>query len=128
MTILEKMTAKDIGERLRIARENAKLTQADAAGVIEVARTTLIAIEQGQRRVRMNELQRPIMVQRNSLVTISLRTPYMSLTTQGRAIEDGGKGDVIHVTNLQSKRTFEAVVDGPNSVVVHTSSPRNLTN
>ncbi|RPJ85673.1 MAG: ImmA/IrrE family metallo-endopeptidase [Acidobacteria bacterium] len=48
----------DIGERLRIARERAKITQADAAASIDVARTTLVAVEQGQRRVRMNELQR----------------------------------------------------------------------
>jgi Zn-dependent peptidase ImmA (M78 family)/DNA-binding XRE family transcriptional regulator len=48
----------DVGERLRIARENAVITQADAAAAIEVARTTLIAIEQGQRRIRVNEVQR----------------------------------------------------------------------
>jgi Zn-dependent peptidase ImmA (M78 family)/DNA-binding XRE family transcriptional regulator len=57
MTPLEQMTPKDVGERLRVARENAKLTQADAARSIDVARTTLVAIEQGLRRVRMNELQ-----------------------------------------------------------------------
>lgn len=57
MTLLEQMTAKDIGERLRVARESAKLTQADAANAIGIARTTLVAIEQGQRRVRMSELQ-----------------------------------------------------------------------
>lgn len=48
----------DLGERLRVAREAANLTQKDAAESIEVARTTLVAIEQGQRRVRMDELQR----------------------------------------------------------------------
>ena len=58
MTPLEQMTAKEVGERLRIARENAALTQAGAADRIDVARTTLIAIEQGQRRVRIGELQR----------------------------------------------------------------------
>lgn len=57
MTLLEQMPAKDVGERLRIARESAKLTQADAASSIDVARTTLVAIEQGQRRVRLSELQ-----------------------------------------------------------------------
>lgn len=54
----EKITSAEVGERLRIAREHAKITQADAASAIEVARTTLVAIEQGQRRVRTNELQR----------------------------------------------------------------------
>jgi Zn-dependent peptidase ImmA (M78 family)/plasmid maintenance system antidote protein VapI len=48
----------EVGERLRLARENAGITQADAAAEIDVARTTLVAMEQGQRRVRMGELQR----------------------------------------------------------------------
>ena len=56
-THLDQTLPADVGERLRIARESAGITQADAATVIEVARTTLVAIEQGQRRVRINELQ-----------------------------------------------------------------------
>ena len=48
---------KQIGERLRKARETAGITQADAAAETGMARTTLVAIEQGQRRVRMDEIQ-----------------------------------------------------------------------
>jgi len=48
----------EIGCRLRLAREKAGIKQADAALAIEVARTTLISIENGQRRVRMNELRK----------------------------------------------------------------------
>lgn len=55
---LSQLPLGDLGERLRVAREAASLTQKDAAESIEVARTTLVAIEQGQRRVRMDELQR----------------------------------------------------------------------
>src|SRR4051794_32482902 len=58
MTPLEHIAPADLGERLRLAREAAGITQADAAGVIDVGRTTLIAIEQGQRRIRMSELQK----------------------------------------------------------------------
>lgn len=54
---LETMNAREVGERLRIAREEAKLKQAEAAESIGIARTTLVAIEQGQRRVRMDELR-----------------------------------------------------------------------
>ena len=49
---------KRIGKRLRIAREAAKVTQADAADAAGVVRTTIVAIEKGQRRVRMDELQK----------------------------------------------------------------------
>jgi Zn-dependent peptidase ImmA (M78 family)/DNA-binding XRE family transcriptional regulator len=55
-TPLEQVAPAELGERLRIAREAAKITQADAATSIQVARTTLVAIEQGNRRVRMNEV------------------------------------------------------------------------
>lgn len=55
---LEHLSDAAIGDRLRIARESAKLTQAAAAEAIGVARTTLLAIEQGQRRIRIEELQR----------------------------------------------------------------------
>ena len=55
---LEELITQDVGNRLRIAREEVGITQADAAADIGVARTTLVAIEKGQRRIRPNELQR----------------------------------------------------------------------
>lgn len=54
----EELTAVEIGDRLRVARESAKVTQAAAAETLRVARTTVVAIEQGQRRPRLDELQR----------------------------------------------------------------------
>ena len=54
----EQLTDREIGERLRIAREAAKMTQASAASAIKVARTTIVAIEQGQRRARIDEVQK----------------------------------------------------------------------
>jgi len=78
--------------------------------------------------VRAGDVQRPILVHRNSLVTITLKTPFMSLTSQGKAVEQGGKGDVIHVINQQTKRTVEATVDGPGKVVVALAGTRQLSN
>jgi Zn-dependent peptidase ImmA (M78 family)/DNA-binding XRE family transcriptional regulator len=72
-TPLEDMSPADVGERLRIARESAKLKQADAAAALEIARTTLVAIEQGQRRVRIGELQQLAKLYRTS-VNALLRT------------------------------------------------------
>lgn len=58
MSALEQIPPAEVGERLRTAREAAKITQSTAAHAIGVARTTVVAIEQGQRRVRLNELQK----------------------------------------------------------------------
>jgi len=52
------LTAAEIGERLRRAREHAQVTQAAAASAIDVARTTIVAIEQGSRKPRVAELQK----------------------------------------------------------------------
>jgi Zn-dependent peptidase ImmA (M78 family)/DNA-binding XRE family transcriptional regulator len=54
---LDQLKPPEVGERLRIARDNAKLTQAQAAEAIGVARTTLVAIEAGQRRIKLDELR-----------------------------------------------------------------------
>lgn len=45
-----------LGERLRIARSGASLTQEAAAAQIGMSRSTLVAIEKGQRKVRSDEL------------------------------------------------------------------------
>jgi Zn-dependent peptidase ImmA (M78 family) len=58
MTTNERISDIELGERLRRSREDAKKTQADAALVIGAARTTIVAIEQGQRRVKLDELQK----------------------------------------------------------------------
>lgn len=58
MTLLEQMSPVEAGERLRVAREGANVTQATAATTIGVARTTIVAIEQGERRVRLDEVQK----------------------------------------------------------------------
>ena len=54
---LDSIDAVDVGARLRGARETAGLTQTAAAADLRVARTTLVAMEQGRRRVRTDELQ-----------------------------------------------------------------------
>jgi Zn-dependent peptidase ImmA (M78 family)/DNA-binding XRE family transcriptional regulator len=45
-----------LGERLRIARSSANLTQDHVATQLSMARTTLVAIERGQRRVKPDEM------------------------------------------------------------------------
>lgn len=57
MSDLNELTAQEIGRRLRIARETAGIRQEDAAHFIGVSRPTLVSIEKGIRRVRIEELQ-----------------------------------------------------------------------
>ncbi|MCK1640181.1 ImmA/IrrE family metallo-endopeptidase [Bradyrhizobium sp. 157] len=68
-----RLSDAEIGERLRLAREVAKLKQEDAAAIINAARTTIVAIEQGKRRVRIDELQKLASAYRTSANTILRR-------------------------------------------------------
>ncbi|SMH60424.1 flagellar basal body P-ring formation chaperone FlgA [Azospirillum agricola] len=68
--------------------------------------------------VRLRDLQSPRMIDKGALVTITLATESMSLTTQGKALQDGGRGEVIRVVNTQSNRIVEATVAGHNLVAV----------
>lgn len=47
----------ELGERLKTARETANMTQDAAAKAVGIARTTLVAIEKGQRNTRLDEIQ-----------------------------------------------------------------------
>ena len=57
MVDLNELGAQEIGRRLRLARENAGIRQDDAAQFIGMSRPTLVSIEKGVRRVRIEELQ-----------------------------------------------------------------------
>ncbi|WP_448203204.1 flagellar basal body P-ring formation chaperone FlgA [Azospirillum sp. sgz302134] len=68
--------------------------------------------------VRLRDLQSPRLIDKGALVTITLSTENLSLSVQGKALQDGGRGDVIRVVNTQSNRIVEATVAGPNMVAV----------
>jgi Zn-dependent peptidase ImmA (M78 family) len=55
--LLDTADPVQLGERLRLARSRAGLTQQEAAEKVKLARTTLIALEKGQRRLRAEELK-----------------------------------------------------------------------
>ncbi|MDJ0678074.1 MAG: XRE family transcriptional regulator [Calothrix sp. MO_167.B42] len=54
--ILDNIDLRTLGKLLQQARKKCGMTQADAANVINVARTTIVAIEKGERRLKPTEL------------------------------------------------------------------------
>jgi Zn-dependent peptidase ImmA (M78 family)/DNA-binding XRE family transcriptional regulator len=54
--VLDSIDPRRLGDLLQQARKKMGMTQADAARVINAARTTLVAIEKGERRLKPNEL------------------------------------------------------------------------
>lgn len=100
----EALSAQDVGERLRLAREAAKVTQAAAAAALDVARTTVVAIEQGQRRAKLDELQRLAALYGVSLNTLLRREAVqVDLKPRFRRMgeqDDGVEAAVALLTNL----------------------------
>jgi flagella basal body P-ring formation protein FlgA len=68
--------------------------------------------------LRQRDVIAPRLVTRGSLVTMRIETPAMLITTQGRALQDGAKGDVVRVTNIQSNRIVEGTVEATGVVRV----------
>lgn len=56
VNILDSINVQELGMRLQQARKQRGLTQAQAAQIIDVARTTITAIEKGERRIKADEL------------------------------------------------------------------------
>ena len=54
---LENRDPRELAERLRAARMKAGLTQEQAADALKMARTTVVALEKAQRRIRAEELR-----------------------------------------------------------------------
>lgn len=88
------------------------------AAIDKVARRALLAGVP----LRASDVQREEIVGKGDLVTIVYETPGLLLTLRGRANEAGAMGDVISITNPQSKRVLQGKVSGPGRVSVQPSA------
>ena len=75
------------------------------------------------RMLTPRDLEEPVVVIKGSMVTLALTAPGLQLSAAGRALEDGAQGATIQVMNVQSKRTVQAVVVGPQHVQVSAGAP-----
>ena len=72
--------------------------------------------------IRQADLRDPVVVAKKSLVVIRLTTDRMTLTAQGRALEDGSQGAAIRVMNTKSNTVINATVVRPGLVDVIAAS------
>jgi flagellar basal body P-ring formation protein FlgA len=80
----------------------------------KAARRTLHA----DKAVRAADLMAPILVAKNSNVSMIYVVGALQITARGRALSDGGQGETVLVLNTSSKKTVEAVVLNANTVSV----------
>ncbi|MAO55691.1 MAG: flagella basal body P-ring formation protein FlgA [Rhodospirillaceae bacterium] len=76
--------------------------------------------------VRQSDIERPILVERGSLITITLHHGPMALSAQGKALERGALGDVVQIVNRRSNTVFEGEVTGPSRAKVEITTIREL--
>jgi flagellar basal body P-ring formation protein FlgA len=72
--------------------------------------------------VSNSDISRPLLIKKGGLVTMVLKSPFMTLTSQGRALDNGSDGDVVRITNTQSNKTVQAVVTNTGQVRVTSAS------
>lgn len=70
------------------------------------------------RPVAKNGVRRPILIDKGDIVTMIYQTPQMTLTTKGRAMDEGSRNDTIRVMNTQSKLIIDATITGRNKVSI----------
>ncbi len=71
---------------------------------------------------------KPEIVARNDTVTIVYQVPGVTLTLRGQAKDAGALGDTISVVNIETKRVVQAVVSGPDRVMVGPVSSQLVDN
>lgn len=72
--------------------------------------------------LRSGDLAREVLVERGQNVMIIYRSRNLTLTMRGSANESGARGQVIAVTNPQSRRVLQATVSGQGQVTVEAPS------
>ncbi len=80
------------------------------------------AMRAGQ-AIKLADLTKPDLVQRDQGVTLIYQTAGLYLTTRAKALDNGTEGDVVNVVNLQSKRTVTGVVTGRGQVTIQIATP-----
>lgn len=95
---------------LTLAPDDALTQPGEALG--RVARKTILA---GQ-TVTLRALDLPVLVQRNQVVPVEVRTGNVLVQGQARALTEGRVGDAVICANLESKERFQGVVR-PDGVV-----------
>src|SRR5204863_2163807 len=74
--------------------------------------------------LRVADLAKPDLVQRDQNVTLIYETTGLYLTVRGKALDSGTEGDVVNVMNLQSKRAVSGTVTGRGQVSITVATPR----
>jgi flagella basal body P-ring formation protein FlgA len=86
-----------------------------------VGHTVVSAVSAG-RALRADQITQALWVARNARITLAYRAGGLEIRTEGRALSEGGAGDVIEIMNLSSRSRVLGRV-APDGTVVVTAGP-----
>ncbi len=70
------------------------------------------------RPITESDIKPPMLIKKGELVVMNLNTNGLSLTSQGRAVQNGVEGDIIKIENSDSGQIITAIVTGRRTVSV----------
>ncbi len=73
-----------------------------------------------------NDISAPITIAKNSSVLMRFKSGRITLTAEGRAMQNGGTGDIIRVINVKSHQQVDAVVLREGLVEIQTLASKTL--
>lgn len=68
--------------------------------------------------IRDLELENPQIVTRGAAVTLVYKDGPMTLSARGKSMQDGARGDLVRVVNMNSNRSLEGIVTAENEITV----------
>lgn len=118
-TFTRRLYTDDIIGTRDIDWKSMRVNRLDPRTVLDASKLTGMSPRRpilADRAILTTDIEPPTLVRRGKQVTILLQTPNMALTALGKSLQDGAKGDIVRVQNIDSGNTIETVVIGPERV------------
>lgn len=74
----------------------------------------------GGQIIKANQVEEPKIVERGDFVTLLFKQGTLQLSTRGKALQHGAKGDHVRVVNTESNKTLEGIVSASKEITVMT--------
>lgn len=76
--------------------------------------------------LEIGDVRAPVLVTKGSLITMVVQTPTMTLTSKGKAMDNGAMGEAVRIQNSQSKTVVEGEVVSAGTVRIAGMQPAHF--
>jgi len=116
------VAARTIPARSIISIDDLLVRDLDTPGGLSVPEMAVgkearVALYAG-RPIRQADIGAPAVVERNMIIMLVYQNGGITISTEGRALDRAGPGDLIRVMNLASRATVTARIDATGNAVV----------